>query len=499
MWRNPTFICAMSLTLAVVAWGMVDTLGLAAWASSTVDLLFRSRGWFVMLTTTFLLLGAIILAAGRAGRIRLGAEDERPEFSTFSWLVMMFAAGMGVGLLFYGVAEPVGHFLFFRNYQNAPEAASSALSLTVFHWGLHAWAIYGSCGLVIAYFGFRKNAPQLLSSPLRHVYGENVWTRGFGFVFDTLAVYATAIGLAGSMAMGVFQVQSGVARMLGLGETGLGLALGVFAVLCLASFLPLVRDLGSGMAKLSSLAILLTVGLMLYLLLAGPTGFIMSSVTEMLGNYASQVLPHGLQTYAFWEENVLKYFSDWTLNYMVWWLAWAPFVGVFIARISRGRTIREFLSGVLLAPTGFSLVWFGVLGSAGFYEAYFERFDPQIVVRDVNAATFALLESFPLAWLTSAATIAAAFLFIVTSVVSAAYVLAMFSSRGDTDPPTSMKLTWGVILAALGLVMIVTGSVDAVRAIIALSANPFIFIVLTLFVCLLRALRRDMNHHGEES
>jgi glycine betaine transporter len=389
------------------------------------------------------------------------------------------------------VAEPVEHFTFISNYQHPREAAPHALFITIFHWGLHAWAIYGVSGLIMAYFSYRLGRPQLLSSPLRAVLGDGAVVRSTGFVVDTLAIYATAIGLAGSLAMGVFQVQSGVARILGLAEAGMPLALGVFFVLCAACALPLMVELGSGMAKLSNVAIVLTIGIMVFILLVGPTHFIMSSLVEMFGQYAANVIPHGFTTFSLWEQDVATWFSTWTLNYMVWWLAWSPFVGVFIARISKGRTIREYIAGVLLVPTGFSLCWFGILGSAGFYQAYYERFDHSIVAKDINAATFALLESFPLAMVTSGATILAAFLFIVTSVVSAAYVLAMFSNGGDPNPTVRLKLTWGAVLGALGLVMVITNSVAAVRSIIALSANPFIFIVLLLFVCLLRALKRE--------
>ncbi len=491
MLRNSRLIAAMCLTGAVVIWGMLDTPGLASFAGEAVSKLFRSRGWFVMLTATTLLITCGVLAVGRTGSIRLGRDEDRPEFSTFSWLTMMFAAGMGVGLLFYGVAEPVRHFLFFRNFEIPQEAAAQAMVMTIFHWGLHAWAIYGLVGLVIAYFGFRLGTRQMLSAPIVHVFGHRPWARPLGWLVDVLTIYAIAIGLAGSFAMGVFQAQSGLVRLLGIEDPGLTLSLAIFAALCVAYFLPLMRELGAGMAKLSNAAILITVALMVFILLAGPTGFLAGSLVQATGDYLTDFFHRGMVTYAFWDGEVPKYFADWTLNYMAWWLAWAPFVGVFIARISRGRTIREFLGGVLLVPTGFSLCWFGVLGSFGFFQVYNKRYDLDIVTTDINGATFALLDTLPGSTILAAATMAAALLFIITSVVSAAYVLAMFSSGGDETPPTRMKLIWGVILGALGLVMIVTDSVEAVRSIIALSANPFVFIVLLLMVCLLKAIKHE--------
>ncbi len=491
MFRNPLLLIALALTAGVAVWGIFDTQGLAGFAGEQVKVMFRSRGWFVMLTASILLLASLWLAFSRYGNIKLGRENEVPEFSTISWLTMMFAAGMGVGLLFYGSAEPISHFLFMQDYASQEQAATEALLLTYFHWGLHAWAIYGFTALVLAYFGFRRNTPQLVSAPVISVFGRTRWTRAVGWLMDLLSIYAIAIGLAGSVAMGVFQVQDGIAILFNIEHAGLGLGLGVFAVLCLAYLLPLTMDLSKGMATLSNAAIFLAVGLMIYVLLVGPTSFLMDNITEGIGRYFSKVIPHGFMTYSLYDEAVQSWFSGWTLNYMVWWLAWAPFVGVFIARISRGRTIREFLMGVLLVPTVFSILWFGVFGGIGFFEGAAGNLDPTIVQTNINQTSFLLLDTLPLSFLTISVTIVAAFLFIVTSVVSAAFVLSMFSTGGDSNPSVRIKLIWGVILGALGLVMILSNSVEAVRQIIALSASPFVFIVLFLMVCLLKALKKE--------
>ena len=239
MFRNPLLLIALALTAGVAVWGIFDTQGLAGFAAAQVKVAFRSRGWFVMLTASILLLTSLWLAFSRYGKIKLGREHEVPEFSTISWLTMMFAAGMGVGLLFYGSAEPISHFLFMQDYVGQEQAATEALLLTYFHWGLHAWAIYGFTALVLAYFGFRRNTPQLVSAPVISVFGRTRWTRAVGWLMDLLSIYAIAIGLAGSVAMGVFQVQDGIAILFNIDHTGLGLGLGVFAVLCLAYLLPL--------------------------------------------------------------------------------------------------------------------------------------------------------------------------------------------------------------------------------------------------------------------
>ena len=492
MLKNSLLLVAMAMTIGVSIWGMVDTQGLSDFATEWVKITLRSRGWFVMLTVSILLITSLILAFSKYGHIKLGPEDEKPEFSTMSWLTMMFAAGMGVGLLFYGAAEPISHFLFLvQQGPQTPKMANEALFITLFNWGLHAWAIYGVTALVIAYFGFRKNAPQLISGPIRSTFGDHPVAVGTGWIVDLLAIYAIAIGLAGSLAMGVFQVEDGVASLFNLDNTGMRLTLTIFAVLCAAYIFPLMVDLSKGMAVLSNTALIIAVGLLIYLLILGPTSFLMAGIVESIGDYFFRVIPAGFSTFAFFDETVKVWFESWSLNYMVWWLAWSPFVGVFIARISRGRTIRAFILGVLLAPTFFSIFWFGVFGGIGFYQGAASKLDPAVVNENINQTTFLLLQNMPLTVLTTVATTIAAFLFIVTSVVSAAYVLSMFSIGGSQNPSVKIKLIWGVILGARGLVMILSGSVGAIRNIIAMSAGPFVFVVLLLLLCLLKSLKNE--------
>jgi glycine betaine transporter len=492
MFANPLLLIALAITGAIAVWGIVDTAGLTTFAATTVGVMFTSRGWFIMLMVSVILIVCLWLAASRHGRIKLGQDDDEPEFSTVSWLTMLFAAGMGVGLLYWGAAEPITHFLLAKDYETEQRAASIALFVTLFHWGFHAWAIYALTGLVIAYFGFRKGCPTLISAPIRQVFGDVAWTRAVGWLSDLLAIVAIAIGLGGSVAMGVFQVESGVEALFGWKAEGLTVAMGIFVILCVAYIFPLMVDLGKGMALLSNTAMAIAGGLLVFVLLAGPTHFLMSGIVESLGAYVAGVLPYGFKTFTFFDQRVGDWFESWTLTYMVWWLAWAPFVGVFIARISRGRTIREFILGVVLVPTVFSIFWFGVFGGLGFFQALRTAQPILEVVRDnANETTFFLLDTLPFSALTTAATVIAAFLFIVTSVVSAAFVLSMFSSGGDLNPQVRVKLVWGVILGALGLVMILSGSIEAVKAIIALGAMPFVYIVLLLMVCLLKALKSE--------
>lgn len=488
---NWLLIIALLCTGAVAIWGIVDNQGLAEMAAQVVSTQFAARGWFIMMNATFMLLVSLYLVFSKYGKIKLGGEFDQPEFSTISWLTMLFAAGMGVGLLFYAVAEPLTHYQFFED-KEAQQSAGGALFVTNFHWGLHAWAIYALTGLVIAYFSFRKNLPTLVGASIPAVLGDNTLTRSVAWLCNLLAIVAIAIGLAGSVALGVFQVQQGVNQLAGWETSGMEVSIAIFAALCLSFTLPLLVDLGKGMALLSNIAMGIAVVLMLFVLLTGPTSYLMGVTFQSIGDYFANVVPHGFRTFTFMDESVANWFSDWTLNYMVWWLAWAPFVGVFIARISRGRTIREYLIGVILVPTMFSIFWFGIFGGVGFFTVL--RTDLpllELVGSNVDAVTFYVLQQFPLPTLTTALVVVAAFLFVVTSVVSAAFVLAMFSTNGNLEPPVKVKLSWGAVLGALGLVMILSGSVSSVRSIIAVGALPFVFITLLLVVCLLKSLKTE--------
>jgi glycine betaine transporter len=488
---NPLLIVALTISAAIAFWGIADPQGLGAISSQIVSAQFDSRGWFIMLEASGLLLVAIYLAFSRFGSIVLGPEGSKPEFSTPAWIAMLFAAGMGVGLLFYGTAEPLTHFSVLRQFSGDAQAAGFALFVTYLNWGFHAWAIYGIVGLVIAYFAFRRRRSLLLSAPLTDVYGDHNWTRILAWLFDLLSIVAIAVGLAGSLAMGVFQIQTGLAGLIGI-ENPSSLTAPVFVAMCVAFFIPLRRDLGDGMAKLSNMAMLLAIGLLVFLLIVGPTSYIMNSIVSGFGRYVFNVLPAGFSTAEFFDTTIVDWFQGWTLNYMIWWLAWSPFVGIFIARISRGRTIREFLIGVIVAPTLFSIFWFGVFGGVGFFDVM--RGSGTLLEvnnKSLDATTFALLQGFPLSTLTQAATILAAFLFVVTSVVSAGFTLAMIGTGGDENPSPRIRTLWGAVLAALGLAMIFVDDIALVRSIIALSAIAFVFIVPILVICLLRSLVKE--------
>lgn len=488
---NALLISALFVSCGIAVWGSVDPHGLGALSSRIVTIQFESLGWLIMLEASTLLLLAIYLAFSRYGSIKIGPEGSETEFSTTAWIAMLFAAGMGVGLLFFGASEPLTHFSVLRAFSGDPTAASRAIFVTYLNWGFHAWAIYGVVALIIAYFAFRRERSLLLSAPLLDVYGQKLWTRALAWLFDFMSIVAIAVGLAGSLAMGVFQIQTGLAGVLGMSNsphlTGV-----IFGAMCVAFLIPLRRDLGEGMSKLSNLAMGIAISLLIYLLIVGPSSFAMNSIVSGFGRYVFNVLPAGFSTTEFFDSTISTWFQDWTLNYMIWWLAWSPFVGIFIARISRGRTIREFLTGVIIAPTLFSVVWFGVFGSVGIYDVLDGSGHLlEVNAQSLDATTFALLQQFPLQYVTQLATIAAAFLFVVTSVVSAGFTLAMIGTGGDENPSPGVRTIWGLVLGALGLAMIFVNDVSLVRSIIALSAFAFVFIVPILVICLMKSLSKE--------
>ena len=295
---NALLLVALSISCAIAVWGLVDAEGLGALAAAVVATQFDSRGWFIMLVASGLLFVAIILALSPYGSVKLGADDEEPEFATPAWIAMLFAAGMGVGLLFFGAAEPLTHFTVLKQHLGEAEAASLALFVTYLNWGVHAWAIYGVVGLVIAYFAFRRGRAILLSAPMTDVFGEERWARLLAWVFDLFAIIAIAVGLAGSLAMGVFQIQTGLAGVIGVADPA-SLTLPVFVAMCVAFLIPLRRDLGDGMSKLSNLAMLIAIALMVFLLVLGPTSYIMNAIVSGFGRYVFNVLPAGFSTAEF--------------------------------------------------------------------------------------------------------------------------------------------------------------------------------------------------------
>jgi glycine betaine transporter len=480
-------ICAL-----IAAAGIIWPEALSEGARTLTSTTFQAVDWFFMVSVSAFLVVCAYLALSRFGRIKLGLPDDEPEFSTSSWLAMLFAAGMGVGLLFWGVAEPMFHFTAPPlGEAGTPDVGRKAMVITLFHWGLHAWAVYCVGAMVLAYFRFRRDMPYLAGSPLRAAF-KGWWVEPLSKAADLISVLAVAFGVAGSLAMGVFQIHTGLHALLDVPMGSMWVAMGLLVLLFVSYMTSAATSLDKGIKILSNINMALAILLMGFVLLAGPTSFILRTFVTSMGDYATSIVNMSLQLYPM--HGISGWMEAWPLTYFIWWIAWAPFVGIFIARISRGRTIREFVLGVLFVPTLFSVLWFSVFGGTGLYEETQGAGGVgDLVKEDVTLALFSLFDRLPLSSVLSVISLVLVFIFAVTSVDSATFVLGMLTSKGSMNPPTRRKLAWGILLAALGAALIIAGNIDVVRAVSISGALPFALVLILQVAALFKALFEDQH------
>ena len=496
--RNTRVVLIVSflLVLGFGLWGLVSPDVMTAVSVGMVDFVLESIGWlYLALCSGFMVLGGW-LAFGRYGRVRLGPDDSRPEFSTVSWLAMLFAGGMGAGLVFWGVAEPVSHFAHPPGDMagSTPESARQAMMLTNLHWGLHAWSIYAVCALVLAYFIFRRGMPGLISTPIRATLPASRPTRLLGFTSDIVATFAVVFGLAGSLVMGVLQVRAGVTEVFGVAPTT-AVSVVILGLLAAAFMLSASTGLSKGIQILSNINMVLVILLLLVVSVFGPTAYIMDAFVNSIGDYIAALPAYSFRILSY--ENQTDWTSAWTLTYLIWWVAWGPFVGIFIARISRGRTIREFCIGVILIPTLFSIFWFAALGGTSVWiELNGGGGLAELVNEDVATALFAFLDYMPFGTLLGLMALFLVFIFLVTSADSGTFVISMMTSEGTLNPKTSLKLAWGAAITLLTLAILLSGSVEIAKAMAIFGAVPFTLILVVQIVGFLRALREEPVRGG---
>jgi glycine betaine transporter len=452
-------------------------------------------GWMYLLFASLFLFFCLALAASRYGSIKLGKDDEEPEFSTFSWFAMLFAAGMGIGLVFWGVAEPMYHFAGppFAD-PNTAAAAQEALRYSFFHWGLHPWASYGIVALCLAYFQFRKDKPGLISATLTPLLGEKGVNGPWGKAIDTLTVVVTMFGVATSLGLGAMQITTGLNIVAGVpGTTKVSLVIiGVITVLFTISA---VTGLKRGIKWLSTINMVIFFSLMVLMFILGPTRYLLNSFVETTGSYLQNLIWMSFYTdsqgvvaeHAGWD-----WVGGWTVFYWAWWITWAPFVGSFIARISRGRTIREFVVGILLAPTLLCFSWFTIMGGSAIHE---ELYGVGGIVAatfaEVSSAPFAMFSNFPLSGLLSIAAMILTTIFFITSADSATLVVSMMTSGGDQEPTTGLRVFWGVIAGSLAAMLLLTGGLSAVQTVAFAFGFPFMLIMVLMLVSLMKAFKTD--------
>jgi glycine betaine transporter len=486
------FAMVLPLCALVAVWGLASPQGLASAATTVTSTIFQSLDWFFMLSVSGFVALSLSLAVSPVGKVKLGRPEDQPEFSTGSWLAMLFSAGIGGGLLFWGVAEPIIHFMAPPAATGGtPDAARAGMVLTGMHWGIHAWSIYCVGALVLAYFGFRHGAPYLAGAPLRAAF-RGRWVEPLARAADLIAVLAGAFGVAGSIALGIMQLQSGLDLVTDRPLDSLWVTAAILGLLMVCYVLSAMTSIDKGIKLVSNANVALSVALMLFVLLAGPTGYLLRNFVTGLGDYLSHFVQQSLRLFPYQDE--VHWLRAWTLNYFILWISWAPFVGIFIARISRGRTIRELVLAVLFAPTVFSLLWFSIFGGTAFFEEMLGFGGiAQVVREDVTIALFTLFDRLPFSSVPVGLSLLLVFTFQVTSVDSATFVLSMLTSRGSLEPPVGRRLAWGASVGALGGALILAEDVQVIRSIAVAGAIPFTFILLLQIAAMLRMMRLEAD------
>ena len=451
----------------------------------------ESFGWLFVLTSAGFVLFSAYLAISRYGNIRLGPDDSEPEFSTFSWVSMMFATGMGIGLMFWGVAEPLTHLFtppMGQAEAGSPAAAELSLQYTFFHWGFHPWAMYAVIGLSIGYFAYRKGYGNLVSATFRPLIGDRAG-QGPGKAIDVVAIFATLFGSATSLGLGALQITGGIDNVFGEGGGSKSLAVAVIGVLTLCFVISAVSGIERGIKYLSNANAIAAGLLVLFLFVVGPTVFILGTFTQTMGDYLTHLPTMAFQTGVF---EGATWLNSWTIFYWAWWISWTPFVGMFIARISKGRTIRQFVIYVILVPSLVSFVWFSILGGAAFDLQFNQGVDMEAeLAGGVENALFETLREFPLSGITVVLAVLLIAIFFITGADSASIVMGMLSQQGKEEPMRPLIVFWGVATGAVAAVLLWAGGLSALQTLVIIVAGPFMLILIGMCVSLMKSLRHE--------
>ncbi|WP_343650406.1 choline BCCT transporter BetT [Stenotrophomonas sp.] len=483
------FIPTAAIVIALLALAVFAPELATHWFTAAKNWTANDAGWFTILAVAGFLVFVVGVAVSGYGRIKLGPDHSRPDYSYASWFAMLFAAGMGIGLMFFGVAEPIMHYA--TPPTGTPESAAAArqaMRITFFHWGVHAWAIYAVVALALAYFGFRHNLPLRVRSALYPLIGERIHGP-IGHTVDTFAALGTIFGLATSLGLGVMQINSGLNYLFGL-EVSTLVQVVLIAVITLVATGSVVAGLDSGVRRLSELNMILAAALLAFVLVCGPTVHLLQVLVQNTGMYVSQLFSMTFNLYAY---EPTGWLGGWTLFYWGWWIAWSPFVGMFIARISRGRTVREFVVGVLLVPLGFTFLWMTIYGNTALFMVRAEGVQElvQTVSSDSSMALFEFLRHLPWTMATSCLAVLLVGLFFVTSADSGALVIDMLTSKGEEESPLWQRIFWALLVGALAVALLFAGGLESLQAATIASAFPFTLVMILMCWGLLKAMRLD--------
>ncbi|WP_214369867.1 BCCT family transporter [Pseudonocardia sp. H11422] len=496
--RNPVdrwvFGITAALVVAFIAWGILATDSLSSVATTVLNGVINAGGWFFVLTASGFVVFALWLALSRYGRIPLGRDEERPEFRTISWIAMMFSAGMGIGLMFYGVAEPLSHFTSpppGTVPAGSDAALSTAMATTLFHWTLHPWAIYAVVGLAIAYSTFRRGRRQLISSAFVPMLGRRRTDGPLGRAIDIMAIFATLFGSAASLGLGTLQIGGGLVAGDFLGSAGTILLVSVIAVLTIAFVASAVSGVARGIQYLSNINMVLAALLAFFVFVAGPTILILNLVPKAIGDYLADLPEMAGRTAATGGDAMATWLSTWTVFYWAWWISWAPFVGMFIARISRGRSIKQFVAGVILIPSSVGLIWFAIFGGAAIS---IQRAGTDLASQSTEGQFFGVLQSYPLGAVLGVVAMLLIAIFFVSGADAASVVMGTLSERGSIHPSRRVVVFWGVVMGGIAIVMLLVGgdtALNGIQNLTIITAAPFAVVMVLLCVALTRDLRHD--------
>jgi len=484
---------AAGLIIAITASSMIAPKIANTVFTTLQSSVISSFSWYYVLITAFFVAFALWLGFSRFGDIKLGKDDDKPEFSMISWISFLFAAGMGIGLVFYGVAEPLSHFANPRPGVTGTEIelAQRAMSQTFLHWGVHAWAIYVVVGLALAYAIHRRGRPVSIRWTLEPLLGERI-RGGWGNLIDVIALVGTVFGVATSLGLGVLQISAGLEKA-GVAEANLTTQIAVIVVVVAFTILSLISGIGRGMKWLSTTNLLLAAVLLVFLLIVGPTAFLFREFVQSMGNYLQNFLGLSFTVSAYAGEAGEQWQASWTTFYWGWWMSWAPFVGVFIARVSKGRTVREFVGGVMLVPTVLTFLWFSVLGGNAIYrELYGEggliNSDGSV---DADSALFDLIAGLPAGTALTFGVILLIGIFFVTSADSGALVMSMIATGGSTEPPKRIRIFFALLASFLAIALLITGGLQTLQTAAILSALPFSVVMLMICAATVTAFSRE--------
>ncbi|WP_279103045.1 BCCT family transporter [Gordonia paraffinivorans] len=482
------------LVIAFVVWGAADSDGLNKTSSDVLGWITTNLGWLFILSATGFVIFAVCLAVSKYGRIPLGRDDEKPEFRTISWIAMMFSAGMGIGLMFFGAYEPLFHFVSPPPAVGADDIRA-AMATTMFHWGFHPWAMYAVVGLALAYSTFRLGRTQLISSVFERLFGARATNGPAGKVIDILAIFATLFGTVASLGLGALQIGSGLGKVGWVNEPTKYLLVGIIAVLTAAFVASAVSGIARGIQWLSNINMVLAVVLAAFVFVVGPTIFILNLMPTTIGAYATDLMTYAARSDATVSGSAAEdWLADWTIFYWAWWVSWTPFVGLFLAKISRGRTIREFVIGVMVVPTTVSLVWFCVFGGTAIREQMTGVLDFDAANDASEDTLFDVLANLPWFGVASALVMILVAIFFVSGADSASLVMGTLSQRGAEEPSRVVTVFWGVltgVVAALLLVISGDDALEGIKTMAIIAALPFVLVMIGMCLSLYLDLRHD--------